>query len=167
MSRLSYYEIARKVIETSWIQCVMFVVGQSLSSIQLFATPWMQHVRPFCPPLSPEFAQIHAFELVMQSNHLILCCPLLLLPSIFPSIRIFSNESTLHIRWPKYWSISISSSVNIQGWFPLRLTALISLLSKELSRVFSSTIIWKHPFFGAQPSLWCNSHIHLWLLEKP
>ena len=181
MSRLNYYEIAGKVKETSWIQCVMFVVGQSLSSVQLSVAPWMQHVRPFCPPLSPEFAQIHAFELVMQSNHLklmsigsmipsnhlILCCPLLLLPSIFPSIRIFSNESTLHIRWPKYWSISMSSSVNIQGWFPLRLTGLISLLSRELSRVFSSTIIWKHPFFGAQPSLWCNSHIHMWLLEKP
>ena len=144
MSRLNYYEIAGKVKETSWIQCVMFVVGQSLSSVQLSVAPWMQHVRPFCPPLSPEFAQIHAFELVMQSNHLILCCPLLLLPSIFPSIRIFSNESTLHIRWPKYWSISMSSSVNIQGWFPLRSTGLISLLSKGLSRVFSSTTVQQH-----------------------
>ena len=161
MSRLNYYEIAWKVKETSWIQCVMFVVGQSLSSVQLFATPWMQHVRPFCPPLSPEFAHIHV---TWPSLPLL---PLLLLPSLFPIIRVSSNESTLHIRWPKYWSISMSSSVNIQGWFPLRSTGLISLLSKELSRVFSSTIIWKHPFFGAQPSLWCNSHIHMWLLEKP
>ena len=113
----------------------------------------------------PNLLRFMPFELVMQSNHLILCCPVLLLPSIFPSIRVFSKESNLRIRW--YWSFSISSSVNIQGWFPLRLTGLISLLSKGLSRVLSSTIIWKHPFFGAQPSLWCNSHIHMWLLEKP
>ena len=86
----------------------------------------------------------------MLSNHLILCHPLLLLPSIFPSIRVFSNESVLHIRWPKYWS-SVSASVlpmNIQGWFPLRLTSFISLLWKLLSKVLSSTTIWKLQFFS-------------------
>ena len=57
--------------------------------------------------------------------------------------------------------------VNIQGWFPLGLTGLISLLSKGLSRVFSNTTVWKHHFFGAQPSLWSNSHICTWLLERP
>ena len=57
--------------------------------------------------------------------------------------------------------------INIQGWFPLELTSLISFLSKGLSRVFSSTTVWKHQFFGAQPSLWSNSHIHTWLLVKP
>ena len=113
----------------------------------------------------PEFTQTHVHRVGDAISHLILCRPLLLLPPIPPSIRVFSNESNLRIRW--YWSFSISSSVNIQGWFPLRLTGLISLLSKGLSRVLSSTIIWKHPFFGAQPSLWCNSHIHMWLLEKP
>ena len=104
----------------------------------------------------------------MPSNHLILCHPFLLLPSIFPSIRVFPNELALGIRGPEYWSFgfSISPSMNIQGWFSLGLTGLISLLSKGLSRVFSSTIQ-KHQFFSAQPSLWSNSHIRTWLQEKP
>ena len=72
-----------------------------------------------------------------------------------------SNESALRIRWPKYWrfSFSISTSMNIQGWFPLGLTGLIFLQSRGLSRVFSSTTIWKHQFFSVQPSLWSNSHM--------
>ena len=86
----------------------------------------------------------------MPSNHLILCCPLLLQPSIFPSIRVFSNESAVQLRWPKYWSFSLTSvlSKSIQGWFHLRLTGLISLLSKGLSRIFSSTTIWKQQFLA-------------------
>ena len=106
-----------------------------------------------------------SIELVTLPNDLILCCPLLLLPSIFPSIRVFSNESALCIRWPKHWNFRILLRMNVQGWFPLELTGSI-LLSKRLSRVFSSTIR-KHQFFGAQLSLWSNSHIHMWLLEKP
>ena len=103
----------------------------------------------------------------MPSNHLILCHPLLLL-SIFPSIRVFSSESLLHIKWLKYWSFSftISPSNEYSGWFPLGLTALISLLSKELSRVFFSTTVQKYQFFRAQPSLRSNSHICTWLLKK-
>ena len=100
----------------------------------------------------PKFMSI---ELVMTSNHLILCCSLLFLPSIFPSIRVFSNESTLCIRWPKYWP-KYSATVllmNTQGSFPLGLTDLISLLSKGLSRVFSSNAFQKHQFFSTQPSL--------------
>ena len=86
-----------------------------------------------------------SIELVMPSNHLILCHPLLLPPSVFPSIRVFSSESALHIRWPKYWSFSFSiSPSNECSAFPLGLTGLISLLSKRLSRVFSSTTVWKH-----------------------
>ena len=107
-------------------------------------------------------------ELVMLSNHYILCCPFLLLPSIFPNVRIFSNESALGSRWP-VTGASTSASVlpmNIQGWFPLGLTSLISLQSKGLSRVFSSTTIPWHQYFGAQPSLWSSSHIRTWLLEK-
>ena len=73
----------------------------------------------------------------MSSNHLILCCRLLLQPSIFPSIRVFSNESVLHIRWPQYWSFSFSISLSDQDWFPLGLTGWISLQSKGLSRVES------------------------------
>ena len=111
-----------------------------------------------------EFAQILSIESMMPSNHLILCHPLLLLPSIFPSIRVFSNELALCIRWPKYWSFSftIVLPINIQEWFPLGLTGLISLQSKGLSRVFSSTITRKHQFFRAQPSSWSSSHIHTW-----
>ena len=90
----------------------------------------------------------------MLSNHLILYCPLLLLPSIFPSIRGFSNESTLCIRWPKYWkfSVSISPSNEYSGLISFRIDGLI-LLSEGLSRVFSSTTIKKHQFFGAKPCL--------------
>ena len=110
-----------------------------------------------------------SIESVMSSNHLILCCPLLLLPSIFPSIRGFSNESALHIRWPEYWSFSfsISPSMNSQDWSPLGWTGWISLQSKGLSRVFSNTTVQKHQFFGAQLSSQSNSHIHTWPLEKP
>ena len=101
-------------------------------------------------------------ESVMPSNHLILCRPLLLLPSIFPSIRVFSNESALHIRWPKYWSFSfnISPSNEHLGLISFRWTGWISLQSKGLSRVFSNTTVQRHQFFGAQPSSLSNSHIH-------
>ena len=142
----------------------LFVV-QLLSHVGLFATHGLQHA-VFHYLL--KFAQIHVHWVSDVSNHLILCHPLFLLPSIFPHIRVFSNELALHIRWPKYWSFSftIKPSMNIQGWFPSGLTHLISKLSKGLSGVFSSITIQKHQFFGAQPSLCFNSHIHTWLLEK-
>ena len=109
-----------------------------------------------------------AIESVMPSSHLIFCCPLLLLPSIFPSIRVFSM-SWLFALGSQSIRASASASVlpmNIQGWFPLGLTVLISLQSKGLLRVFSSTTTQKHQFFSAQPSLWFNSHIRRWLLEN-
>ena len=101
-------------------------------------------------------------ESMMLSNHLIFCHPLLLLTSIFLNIRVFSNKSALHIRWPKYWSFSFSISPynEYSDWFPLGWTDWISLKSKGLSRVFSNTTVWKHLFFCAQPSLWSNSHTH-------
>ena len=149
--------------------------------------------------------KLMSIETVMSSNYLTLGCPLLLLPSIFPNIRVFSNQSALHIRWPicqnlcplrQWWHPTTSSSaahfsscpqsfptsgsfpiswlftsggqstrastsvlpMNIQGLFPLGLTGLISLLSKGLSRLFST--VWKHQVFCAQTSLWSNSHIH-------
>ena len=118
----------------------------------------------------PEFTQtyIHRVSDAIQS-HLILCRPLLLLPPIPPSIRVFSNESTLHKRWPKHWSFSLASvlPMNSQDWFSLGWTGWISLQSKGLSRVFSSTTVQKHQFFGAQPSSQSNSHIHTWPQEKP
>ena len=97
------------------------------------------------------------------------CHSLLFLPSIFPSIKIFFNKSALTIRCPKCWSFSFS--INPPNEYPvlipLGLIDLISLQSKGLSRVFSSPTIQKHQFFGPQSSLWSNSHIWTWLLEKP
>ena len=129
----------------------------------------LQHNQAFLSfTISHSLLRLMSMESVMPSNHLILCWPILLPPSIFPSIRVFSNESVLHIRWPKYFSTSASVlRMNIQDWFLLGLTGLISLQSKEFSRVFSNTTVQKRQFLDAQLSLWSNSHIHTWLLEKP
>ena len=110
-----------------------------------------------------EFAQTHVHWVIMPSNHLILCRSLLFLLAIFPSIRGSSSESALYIRWSKYWSFncSISPSNEYLGLISFRINWLISLQSKGLSRVFSSTIVWKHQFFSTQPSLWSNSHIYM------
>ena len=111
-----------------------------------------RHARPPCPSPTP---RVHPnsciIESVIPSGHLILFFPLPLLPSIFPSIRIFSNESALHIRWPKYCSFSfnISPSNEHQDWSPLGWTGWISLQSKGLSKVFSNTTVQKHQFFNA------------------
>ena len=111
-----------------------------------------QHARPPCPSPTPG---VHpnpcpSSRWCHPSNHLILCCPLLLLPSIFASIRVFSSESSLHIRWPMYWSFSfnISPSNEHSGLLSLGWTGCISLQSKGLSRVFSNTTVQKHQFFG-------------------
>ena len=113
---------------------------QSLSCVQLFATPWTAAQQVSLSfTVAQSLLKFISIESVMPSNHLILCFPLLLLPSIFPSIKVFSNELAIHNRWPKYWSFSILP-INIQGCFPLGLTGLISLLSKGFSRVFSSII---------------------------
>ena len=119
---------------------------QSLSHNQLFATPWITaHQASLSITNSQSPPKPMSIELVMPSN-LILCHPLLLLPSVFPSIRVFSNESDLCIRWPKYWSFSfsISPSNEYPNWFPLGWTSWISLQSKGLSRVFSNTAVQKH-----------------------
>jgi len=106
--------------------------------------------------------RLTSIESVMPSCHLILCGPLLLLPPIPPSIRVFSNESTLRMRWPKYWSFSFSiiPSKEHPGLISFRMDWLISLQSKGLSRVFSNTTVQKHQFISAQPSSHSNSHIH-------
>ena len=99
---------------------------------------------------SPSLLELMSIKLMMSSNHLILCRPFLLLPSVFPSIRVFFNESVLCIRWPSTVT-SASSSVlpmNIQGSFLLGLSVLMYLMSKGLSRVFSNTTVQKHQFFG-------------------
>ena len=118
----------------------------------------MDYSTPVLPVIHYLLSLLRVMSIVamMPSNHLILCRPLLLLPSIFPSIRVFSYESALFTSGGQSIGASASASVlprNIQDWFPLRLTSLISLLSKGLSRVFSSTTVQKHQFFGAQSSL--------------
>ena len=146
-----------------------FVV-QSLSCIWLFVTPWTAACQASLSfTISQSLLKPMSIELVMSSNHFILCCPFLFLPSIFPSISVFSSELALCIRWWKYWSFSFSIGLprNIQGWFLLGLTGWNSLQSKGLSRVFFDTWAQKHQLFGAQPSSWSNSHIHTWVLEKP
>ena len=93
------------------VQSVQFSSVQSLSHVQLFATPWTAaHQASPSITNSQSLLKFMSIESVMPSNHLILCCPLFLLPSIFSSIRVFSNESALLIRWPKYWSFNFSIS---------------------------------------------------------
>ena len=148
-----------------WQPSTGYIPLQNVLAVQLFC-----HVRLFVTlwtaacwaslsfTISLSLLKIRATELVMLSKHLTLCHPLLLLPSIFPIIRVFSSELALCIRWPKYWSFSfsISPSNEYQGWFPLGLTGLISLLSKGLSKVSSSTMSWKHQFSDTLPSLWSS-----------
>ena len=131
-------------------RCESAIVVQSLICIRLFVTPWTTARQASLSITNPQsLLKLMAIESMMPSNHLILCRPLLLLPSIFPSIRVFSSESALHIRWPKYWSFSfnISPSNGYSGLIFLRWTGWISLQSKGLSRVFSNTTVQKHQFF--------------------
>ena len=126
---------------------------QLLSCVRFFATPWTAACQASLSITNSQSLLKHMFvELVMSSNHLILRRPLLLLPSIFPSIRVFSNEYILCIRWPKYWNFSfnISPSNEYQDEFPLGWTGLISLESKGHSRVFSNAIVQKHEFSGME-----------------
>ena len=120
----------------------------------------LQNARPPCHHLL-EFTQTH-IHWIGNDIHLILCCLLIFLPSTFPRITVFPNESILHITWPNYWALASASALpkNIQDRFPLGLTGWISLHSKGLLRVFSNTTVQKHQFFGAQLSLWSSSHIH-------
>jgi len=128
----------------------------SLSVLSNSSIPWTA-ARQASLSISNSWSllKLMSIESVMPSNHLILCCPLLLLPSIFPNISIFSDESVLPIRWPKHWSFSFSISPSNEhpGLISFRMDWLISLQSKGLLRVFSNTTVQKHQFFGAQLSL--------------
>ena len=151
------------------LSLLQFSSVQSLSRVRLFATLWIAACQASLSITNSRSSpKLMSIELVIPSSHLILCHPLLILPPIPPSIRVFSNESTLHIRWPKYWSFSfsISPSKENQDW-SLEWTGWMSLQSKGLSRVFSNTTVQKHQFFGVQLSSQSNSHIHTWPLEKP
>ena len=142
-----------KIMTSGPISLVQFscsVVSDSLRPHEL------QHARPPCPSPTPRVHPNSCASRVMSSSHLILCLPLLLLPPIPPSIRVFSNELTLHMRWPKYWSFSLS--IIPSNEHP-RLVSFrmhwLDLLAVQgtLSRVFSNTTVQKHQFFGAQLSL--------------
>ena len=147
-----------------------FVVFQSLSCVRLFVTHGLQHARLVCPPLSPRVCSNWCLlswwcYLTISSSAASFssCSQSFPASGSFPMSWLFTSDS---------WSIGASAStsvllMNIQGWFPFRLTDLISLQSKGLSVVFSSTTVRKHQFFSVQPSLWSSSHICTWLMEKP
>ena len=158
----------------------LFYQSVSQFSVQLLATPWTAACQASLSITnSRSLLKLMSIEPLMPSNHLILCHPLLL-PSVFPRLSVFSSLFPFFSgSFPVSqfftsgdWSIGPSASasvllMNIQDWFPLALTILISLQSKELSKVFSNTTVQKHQFFGAKLSLCSNSHFHTWLLEKP
>ena len=138
----------------------VIVVVWSLSCVRLFATPWTAaHQSSLSPTISWKSSKFMSIESVMPSNHLILCHPLLLLPSIFPSIRVFFNELALHIRWPKYWNLSFSISPSKQysglisfriDWFDLAVQGTLkSLLQLHSLKV---SILWHSAFFMVQLS---------------
>ena len=149
-------------VQANIYQSILIYVVQSLSPVWLFVTPWTAaHQATLSITVSQSLLKLMSIALVLPSNHLILCSPLLLLPSIFPSIRVFSIYK-LFTSGGQSIGASPSESVlpmNIQDWFPLGLTGLISFHSKGLSRVFSNTTVQKHQFFGAQLSSQSNSHI--------
>ena len=151
-----------------WPPSVQFSSLQSLSHVWLFATPWTAtRQASLSITNSWNWPKLTPIESVMTSKHLILCHPLLL-PS-FPTSRSFP-VSQLFASGGQSIGVSVSTSIlprNTQDWSPLWWTGWISSQSKELSRVFSNSIVQKHQFFGTQLSLKSNSHIHTWLLEKP
>jgi len=145
-----------------WVNWINgFIIIQLLSCVWLFVTSWTAAHQTFLSfIISQSLLRLMSFESVMPSNHLILCCPLLLLPSIFPSIRVFSSESVLLIRWPKYWSFSFSISPSNEysglvffriDWFDLLVVqgTLKSLLQHCSSK---ASILWCSAFFMVQLS---------------
>ena len=143
---------------------------QSLSHVWLFATPWIAaRQASLSITNSRSSLRLTSIESVMPSSHLILSHPLLLLPPIPPSIRVFSNESNLCMRWPKYWSFSFSISPSNEhpGLISFRMDWLDLLAIQRTLRSLLQHHSLRNQFFSAQLSLWSNSHIHTWLLEKP
>ena len=146
-----------------------YVVVKSLSCIRLFLTPWTAaHQASLFFSSSWSLFRFMSVEWVLPSNHLILCCPLLLLPSIFPSIMVFSNEPVLHIKWPKYWNFSISPSseysglISLQGWSPCsprdsqessRAPQFESVNSLVLNLLYGPTLASIHDYWK-KPQLW-------------
>ena len=143
---------------------------QLLSRVGLFVTPWITAPQASLSIIiSWSSLKLTSIESMMPSSHLILGRPLLLLPPISLSIRVFSNESILHIRCAKYWSFSFSiiPSKEIPRLISFKMDWLDLLATLDSSRVFSNSTVQKHQFFRAQPSSRSNSHIHTWPQEKP
>ena len=146
---------------------ILFVV-HSLSCVWLFATPWTVACQASLSTISQGLLTLMSIELVMLSNHLILCRPLLLLPSIFPSKRVFSKELALHIRWPKYWSFSFSISLSNEysGLISFRihwldLLAVQGILSSLQPHSSKASIFWCSVFFMVQ-----LSHLYITTRKK-
>ena len=148
----------------------LYPVVQLLSHIWLSVTPRTSACQVFLSfTISRSLLTLGSTESVMSSNHLILCHLLLLLPSIFPSIRVCSNESVLPIRWPKHWSFSfsISPSKEYSGLISFRMGRLDLLAVQGTLKSLLQNHSSKHQFFGAQLSLEFNSHTHTLLREEP
>ena len=163
--------ICGQLIYDKWAKIIQwFSSVQSLSRVQLFVTPWITARQASLSITNSQSSlKLMSMESVMPSNHLILCPPLLLLPSIPPSIRVFSNESVLRMRWPKYWrfSFSISPSNEHPGLISFRMDSLDLLAVQGTLK----SLLWHHSSKASilQHSAFfmVNSHIHTWLLEKP
>ena len=157
-------------METESIQHTFSSV-QSLNCVRFFATPWTVACQTSLSITNYQsLPKLMSIESMMPSNYLIFCHPLLLLPSIFPNIRVFSNESALCMRWPKYWSFSFNISPHNEhpGLISFRMDWLDLLaVQGTLKRVFSNTTVQKHQFLSTQLSSQSNFHIHTWPLEKP
>ena len=149
---------------------VQFSSVRSLSHVRLSVTPWIAACQASLSITNTQsLLKLMPIESVMPSSHLILCRPLLLLPPIPLSIKVFSKESALRMRWPKYWSFSfsISPSNEYPGLISFRMDWLDLLAVQGTLKVFSNTTVQKHQFFCAQLSSQSNSHIYTWPLEKP
>ena len=147
------FRLSTRVLEHC---CLTSVQVQSLSRVRLFATLWTAARQAFLSITnSRSLLKLMSIKPVMPPSYLILCLPLLLLLSIFSNIRVFSNESTLRMRWTKYWSFSLSISPSNEhpGLISFRMNWLDLLAVPGLSRVFSNTTVQKHQFFGTQLSL--------------
>ena len=141
------------------------IVVQLLSHVLLFEIPWTAARQASLSfTVSKSLLKLMSTESVMPSNHLVLCHPLLLFPWIFPSIRVFSNESSF--QWPKYQSFIISPSSEYSGLISFRMDWFDLLADQGTLKSSPAPLGW-HQFFSAQPYLWSNSHIHTWLLGKP
>ena len=167
---MNYSELEKRnrLIQNHSLRFLLFC-AQLLICAQLFATPWTAACQASCPSISPGVcSNTCPLNWWYHPTISFSFAPFSSCPQSFPASESFPM-SQLFTSGGQSTGASASASVlpmSIQGWFPLGLIGLISLWSKWLSRVFSSTTIWKHQFFGAQPSLWSNSHIHMWLLEK-